>query len=125
MHRNNKIIVGSLSLYFLVLPFILLAKDEKFIYNSHKREDPFYPIISETGEFLSKIEQQKSQTKKLLVEGIVWDSGKNSIAIINGTVVRQGDKIEGYQVLEIRKDGVLLERDGEKEILTMPNEEGE
>ena len=43
----------------------------------------------------------------LQLSGILWDSNE-PIAIINGQMVRVGEKLEGYRVVEIAKDRVSV-----------------
>lgn len=49
----------------------------------------------------------------LILQGIIW-SGKESLAIINGTVVGEGDMVKNAKVLIINEDGVVLSKDGSK-----------
>jgi hypothetical protein len=52
---------------------------------------------------------------KLRVNGIAFqNSSAESMAIVNGTPVSGGSKIEGVTVEEIRKDRVLFQHNGEK-----------
>ena len=41
------------------------------------------------------------------------------VAVINGRTVAQGGKIDGAKLLEIRKDGVTLEHDGQRIVLRL------
>lgn len=53
------------------------------------------------------------QIKDLTLSGIIW-SGEAPSAIINGNAIKVGDDVEGLDVLEILKDGVILERRGKR-----------
>lgn len=117
--RHNKFI-----LLFLLLPSaILLAEEGKFVYNSHDKRDPFYPMVSEQGEFLASVEKTESLNSKLALEGIVWDERGGSAAIIGGAVVQQGERVGMYQVKTIQKASVLLQSEEGELILRMPAEE--
>lgn len=48
------------------------------------------------------------------LSGIAWDE-EDPTAIINGRIARRGDSIDGYTVVDIRKDGVTL-HDGVEEL---------
>ena len=48
------------------------------------------------------------------VNGIAFQDGADSVAVINGITVSKGSVIEGARVEEIQKDQVKLSRDGEK-----------
>ncbi|UCB57503.1 MAG: hypothetical protein JSV30_02670 [Candidatus Omnitrophota bacterium] len=52
----------------------------------------------------------------LVVQGMIWDS-KIPQAIINNTVVRPGEVIEGAEILDIRKEGVYVLYEGNQYIL--------
>jgi len=49
--------------------------------------------------------------------GTSWKEG-NPVAIINGTVLREGDAIEGYRILKIEDRSVILSYKGQKFKLT-------
>ncbi|GEM_PF-1435703 len=102
---------------------ILLAEEEKFVYNSHNKRDPFYPIVSEQGEFLASTEAVENLNGDLALEGIVWDEKGGSVAIINGAIVQQGEQVGMYQVRMIQETTVLLESEEGELVLRMPAEE--
>lgn len=45
---------------------------------------------------------------------------RDRVAIIDGTLVRAGDSLEGERVVEIRRDRVVLARDGQHRTLHLP-----
>lgn len=47
------------------------------------------------------------QTSELALSGILWDAAQ-PIAIINGQMVRVGEELEGYRVVEISHDVVSV-----------------
>lgn len=51
--------------------------------------------------------------KGLILEGIMWDKEK-PLAIINGQIVKIGDKVSQNTVVDIKQDKVILD-DGTKE----------
>lgn len=51
--------------------------------------------------------KEKEGTIGLTLEGIIWDE-TNPQAIINNEIVTIGDKINGLEVVEIKKDEVTL-----------------
>lgn len=54
----------------------------------------------------------------LSLEGIMWDE-KEPYAIINGEVVKKGDKIGKTTVVQIQKDSVIVSDGTEKSILRL------
>ncbi len=122
----GKVLIWGFVFSILHSPFsVLLAEEGKFVYNSHNKQDPFYPIVSEQGEFLASAETAENRNGDLALEGIVWDEKGGSAAIIGGIVVQQGEKVGMYQVKTIQKTAVLLQNEDGELILRMPAEEKE
>lgn len=92
------------------------AEAQPFQYDAHGRRDPFEPLVSPTGEL--RTPRSGGATGALHVEGILWDP-KEPLAIVNGDIRRQGDEIEGYRIVEIRRDAIVVEG-GEMERVVMP-----
>jgi len=64
-------------------------------------------LISPALEFLP------ISTKKVVVTAIVYGE-ENASAIVSGSVVHEGDVIEGYKVVKIHRDEVEFERKGKR-----------
>ncbi|MBU3959116.1 MAG: hypothetical protein KKE91_04595, partial [Candidatus Omnitrophica bacterium] len=90
---------------FSVLCIILISStgftQEKFIYDAKDKRDPFISLVTSDGRLL-KLEQET--TEGLLLEGIIYDKGGLSYAIVNGAVVKIGDQVNEYQLLKIEED---------------------
>src|ERR1044072_6798680 len=70
--------------------------------------DPTQPAHTRpatTGEILQAVR----------VEAIL-QSGERRVAIVNGKVVRPGDRVGSIQILEVNTDGVRYSRDGETSV---------
>ncbi len=102
-----------------------VAAEETWHYDAKGRCDPFFPLVQEGKSVPCETNQAGSElsTGLLQLGGILWDAGGNSIALINGTEVKRGDRVEGYDVAEIRNDAVVLMRDGQSLILQMTYED--
>jgi hypothetical protein len=106
-----KILIFSLLFYLLPFTFYPLGfTQEEFVYDSEGRRDPFLVLVTPDGRLL-KLDQESK--KGLLLEGIIYDKNSLSYAIVNGTVVRVGEKVEDYQVLKIEKNKVLFIKKGQ------------
>ena len=92
--------------------------EEAFKYDAKAARDPFVPLVSEGGMFVSDA-YGISSIKDIRLEGIVWDKAKGSIAIINGEIVREGEVIGIVKVLRIEKGAVVFEIDGGEVILEL------
>ncbi len=75
-------------------------------YSGQLYRDPF-GLASEANS------QEKPKRKEFTLEGIIWNAAKPQ-ALIDGNIVKVGDKVGEAQVVEIKKDGVKM-RDSEKE----------
>ncbi|MBL7170765.1 MAG: general secretion pathway protein GspB [Candidatus Omnitrophica bacterium] len=83
-------------------------EEEKFLYASHNKRDPFVPLVDKKGRPVSVVEGGlQFKASDLYLEGIIWDPIK-PMAIINDEVVSSGDKIRGVTIIKIEKDKVVL-----------------
>ncbi|MBN1794444.1 MAG: hypothetical protein JW844_05715 [Candidatus Omnitrophica bacterium] len=83
-----------------------------FLYDAKKQRDPFVPLLKPDGTPNADVYGPGS-IEELNLEGIAWDSGGEGIAIINGNLVKEGDKIGNITIVKITKEGVQVEIDGE------------
>lgn len=92
-------------------------------YEANGKRDPFVPLVRD-GRVISGVgSPSATHPSDLLLTGIVWDPRGGSFALIDETEVGVGDTIGGYQVIEIRRDAVVLVRDGKPLMLQMSFEE--
>ncbi len=92
---------------------------EKFVYEKRNR-DPFQSLVTEDGKLL--FGSGILSLEDVYLEGIVWDPNGESVAMINGMILRQGDRIGDLQILKIESDRVVLEADGEERSLLLQEE---
>ena len=116
--------LGLLTFLLLILTYPLVraqikpkksftTKARKVRYTSQDLRDPFQSPF-EMGE--SPTEGPAVGLPQLTVQGMVWGS-KMPQAIINNTVVKVGEVIEGAEILDIRKEGVYVLYQGRQYIL--------
>lgn len=86
-----------------------LKKEEiESLINELKLKNPFSP---------KHFNEPTTETKKEIeLEGIMWDNQK-PFAVIDGSVVAEGDFIDGKRVIKIDNESVVLDNQGKKEIL--------
>ncbi len=80
------------------------------VYDRHGKRDPFVPLVID-GQMVTVTDDDESATADALtlkLIGILWDPGGHSLALINENEAQVGDRINGYQVTEIRQDRVVL-----------------
>lgn len=117
--------LNSKKMYFclgVVIILSLLAK--KVEYTSQDGRDPFQSPFEMEGGLATTT--GRVDVSNLEVQGMVWGS-TNPQAIINNTVVKIGEAVDGAQVLDIRKEGVYILYGGKQYILrpTVPAEQRE
>lgn len=120
-NKNQKVKIFFLALFFnLATIFCCLAQDET-VYDSNKKRDPFTPLVTSDGRLVNL--EQEQGNKNLTLEGIIFDKNGLSYAIVNGEVVKIGDKIGAYQILKIEKNKVVFIKEGEPTEIELKEEE--
>lgn len=73
------------------------AKDEKEVLNAKSLKQVILPL----------------ENNRLTVQAISWDQSQASrIAVIDNSVLREGDFVQGYRLVKIEKDSVILHYSG-------------
>jgi hypothetical protein len=101
--------------------FTFCGAQEKLTYDSKGKRNPFISLVTSDGRLLKLDNEEK--TKQLGLEGIIYDTHGISYAILNGTVVRIGDFIDGYQVLKIEPNKVIVIKDSVTSEIELKKEE--
>jgi hypothetical protein len=106
--------VSSFTFLFCALYFALYTcslAQEEFIYNAQGKRNPFTPLVTPDGVLL-KLDKEEAKGD-LLIDGIIYDKYGLSYALVNGEVVKIGDKVGDYQILKIEKNKVIFIKEGE------------
>lgn len=103
---------------------VLQAAEESVHYNAHGKRDPFMPLVTMTMREAPGLIGVET-VEELNVEGIVYDTKKGSIVIINGSVLREGDELGAVKVLRISKNGVSVTINGVEAYKEMYQDEKE
>ena len=84
-------------------------------------KDPLKNIFAQFLERLRRRVPEKEIEKfsipDLNIEGLIWNSDMPQ-AIINGSVVKIGDYIEGVKIVGIDKKGITIEHEGQKVLIS-------
>ncbi|MEW6075951.1 MAG: general secretion pathway protein GspB, partial [Candidatus Omnitrophota bacterium] len=97
------------------------APENKFVYDSLGKRNPFIALVTPDGRLLKIVDEE--QSGGLTLEGIIYDEQGISFAMVNGSVVKIGDTINGYQVLKIESNRVIFIKDGEPFMAELKKEE--
>lgn len=106
----------------------IFASKEKFVYNSHNKRDPFVPLIEFDRKKVTAPKDDKQEYvgyTAINLEGIVYDPLVGSKVIINGKILKAGDKVNSYTVEEIFSDRVILSILGDKKVVRLREKKGE
>ena len=105
--RDNKrkvIILGIISILMLLGFAPGVAAEYSF---SQKNRDPFSPLVNKLGLILIP---REIGFAGLDLKGIIY-SQENSVVVINGEVLKEGDTIGDYFILKIEEKKVILKKD--------------
>ena len=100
----------AISIFLCAISFFSVALNAEFSYDSHGKRDPF------NAGSKSKPTQtaEKKVVTNLKLEGVVVDPAGKSVAIVNGEMVSEGDKLgDSIMVKKISKQGVQFEQEGQ------------
>ena len=100
--------VGLSIILVLMLAGLAGAQEDPFVYNDHGRRDPFWRLVSPSGSIISY--EKDLLLSDMVLEGIMTDAGGGNIAIINGTVVKAGDKLGLFVVQKIDPLSIILQK---------------
>jgi hypothetical protein len=88
------------------------SEAEPFIYDSHGKRDPLWPLVGPAGNILNY--DSDLALSDLALEGIMSDGKGNNVAIVNGKVVNKGDPIGEYKIVDISVDTVTMKKGDQK-----------
>ncbi|MFH1799292.1 MAG: hypothetical protein ABH891_00395 [Candidatus Omnitrophota bacterium] len=109
------------SAFFLAIALLALASGvfaaSEVLYDSGNRRDPFVPL---DGGDNTSVSTTSSGVK---LEGIIYDPGEHSMAILNGKSYLKGETVGDATVVKILKDHVVISVGGEEKTLWIREEE--
>ena len=85
----------------------IAEKTAAFKYDAANRRDPFMPLVTKEVR-IAFFYGAVSSIEDIRLEGIVYDPGGDSIAIINGLVLKENDLFGKIKVVKIEADKVRL-----------------
>lgn len=100
----------------------IFASEDKFVYNSHNKRDPFVPLIGIDAEIDAEEVTNGTQHIEytaINLEGIVYDPVYGSKVIINGQILKAGDEGNGFKVEQILPDRIIVNILGERKIVNL------
>ena len=116
--QGKRMRVGAAILWFFIFCSCVFA--EPYTYKYEGKRDPFVSLISPAG-FLVNLEPEDNSTLRL--QGIMFDSKGDSMAVINGEMVRVGETIGDSVISRIEENKVTVIQNNQKIDLELRREE--
>ena len=99
-------------LSFAIIAFIASpGGSENFKYESHGKRDPFIPLVGVEAPATSSLEDITS-IGDIKLEGIASRPGGKLLAILNGEMVKEGDKFGEIQIKKVTKKNITISISG-------------
>lgn len=95
---------------------LILASEETFTYNSRNKRDPLIPLVSESGVYAPGLEMSVESVADISLEGTMLDKSGNSLAIINGQILKTGGQIGVFKIIKIEAARIIISS-GEREYI--------
>jgi len=99
----------------------VVAQDNKATYDSAKKRDPFIPYVADDGQLINIHEE--GEDININLEGIFYDKDGQSMAIINGEILKKNDTIGNIKIVEIKRGSIVYSKNGEIYTLSAKKEE--
>ena len=107
----------------LALYSVAWANVREFTYKDNGNRDPFISLVTPDGRILPGA-RVVSDSENIELEGIIWDPNGKSVAIINGKLVKEKQRIMKMQVLKIKQASVILQKEGKVIVVNLKKEGG-
>ncbi len=92
-----------------------------FIYQDHGKKDPFWPLVNSTGNIINY--DFELSVMDMVLEGIMSDKNGVVVAIVNGRLIKKGDRLGEFIVDSIEKNSVFFSKGEEKFELKLKKKE--
>lgn len=89
-----------------------------FIYDAKGKRDPFIPLVGEKRQTVG-IEEILS-IEDVSLEGVAVGPNGRMIVILNGVMLKEGEKAGGLEIKKISREKVTVIKDGKKYELNLP-----
>ncbi|MEA3306002.1 MAG: hypothetical protein U9R52_04225 [Candidatus Omnitrophota bacterium] len=97
---------------------------EGYEYYSKGKRDPFISLVTGMAARSSLGLCSVETIEDARLEGIVLDSGGRSMAVLNGDVVKEGDKVYNIEVVKIYYNAVVININGKTHTINLIEEGG-
>ncbi len=123
--KNKALIIFAI--FSILIPLSVVfgegeaKKDTGFIYKINNPREPFMPLVSADGTVVNL--EPQSDISDIHLEGIIFDPGGKSYAVINGNVIAENDSVGNFKLKEIKKDKIILQNGENTHIIELIKED--
>lgn len=123
--KNNAMII--LVILSILIPVSVVFGEEEpkkeagFTYTINNTREPFMPLVSADGTIVNL--EPQSDIADIHLEGIIFDPGGKSYAVINGNVIAENDLVGNFKLKEIKKDKIILQNGENTHIIELIKED--
>ncbi|MCX5697156.1 MAG: hypothetical protein NTU54_04210 [Candidatus Omnitrophica bacterium] len=119
------LVFGLCFICFLFIFAVHLFAQERFVYDRGGGRNPFIPLITPDGRMVQLDTTEVKRSGDLLVEGIIYDDSGMSYAVVNSQIVKAGDQVQGYEVVTIEKNKIIIKKDNSVKEIPLSKEGAE
>ena len=119
----------SFGIFLFSLVFVIFSSPplfgEGYEYYSKGKRDPFVPLITGTVIKYSLGLQAIETIEDIILEGIILDPHGESIAVLNGEIVKEGDRAYNIEIVKIYYNAVTIKLNEKVHTINLVEEGGE
>lgn len=97
---------------------------ENFVYDRKDRRDPFFPLIRKDGRSSPDGLMGIERLDDITLEGIVWDPHGDSVAIVNGEILKENQQVYNVKVIKIESKRISIMINENEFTINLIEEEG-
>jgi len=113
------LLISLLFVFFAAAPGI----GENFQYDSRGKRDPLVPLVGMDRPTVSRLEDITS-IGDVKLEGIASNPGGKLVAILNGEIVKEGNRFGGVEIKKITRKSVTIAMGGKNYTIDLSEEGG-
>lgn len=108
MKRKNSAVLIGIIPFLVSVTFMrerLFASEYK--YEAGDRRDPFIPLVMSEQRISMGLETVET-VDDVKFEGVIFDPSGSSMAVLNGEIVKEGEKIHNVEIVKIDDNSIAL-----------------
>lgn len=107
MRRISIISCAGVFLFIFIIFSECQLSGAEYKYNSKGRRDPFIPLITGQSAMSLGLESVVA-VEDIEFEGVILDPSGKSMAVLNGEIVKEGDKAYNVELVKISGNAIII-----------------